>query len=536
MFGLLEDQTQAVLKNIYEEVPVISLFFLTSIVSILPSLLVYQAIYYNWFHANLSVITFSILASFSILSMLALARGTLFSLPLGKAHAQVSSLNIINKMIPNGIVAIEWALKDRKREISFSAVSEEEGLKLMQLALNKNSLLDTTEKNAFLEQNSPHVVFALMESFGTNILVLDEPDTNDLLGKLRPYVKNSFFFKRFLSISGGTAPTLASLFFHSPIQNISQSVAQKTALSHTPFQIYKKKGYKTIFITSGNVMWRNLGNYLPLQGVDEIYDQNSILDLYPEARNTLSYWGIADEFAFSLAEKLLQESIQPLFVSILTITNHPPYQLPKHYDARNIQPDCLKDKLGNSDQEREKVLKTYQYATNALGNFISNIDNNPNISSTIIAATGDHHLRGVNARLPEEYFLMNAVPFLIHIPENIKSKLSLHFDQNVIGSHKDVFPTLYEISLSEAEYWNLGGRNLLKASDNNFNAFAYNENVWADSTGVVCHYENYSKYLWKDDLLTNNSIDVPQEQIEKINAYKKLLFWQINYQIKGYKH
>ncbi len=40
------------------------------------------------------------------------------------------------------------------------------------------------------------------------------------------------------------------------------------------------------------------------------YDQNSIIDTFPESKTTLSYWGVADEYAFKLAEKLLQESNQ----------------------------------------------------------------------------------------------------------------------------------------------------------------------------------------------------------------------------------
>ncbi|MBF4103118.1 hypothetical protein INT80_14670 [Gallibacterium anatis] len=31
-------------------------------------------------------------------------------------------------------------------------------------------------------------------------------------------------------------------------------------------------------------MWRNLANYMPLQGIDELYDQNSIIDTFPESK------------------------------------------------------------------------------------------------------------------------------------------------------------------------------------------------------------------------------------------------------------
>ncbi|WP_243647867.1 LTA synthase family protein [Cricetibacter osteomyelitidis] len=535
MFGITEDDTVAILKNIYDDYPVIKAFLLLSACAFAPAVFVYYSLSQQWFAINTNVWLFSLIFITSIALMVLLARGTLHSLPLGKNHAQVSSLSTINKIVPNGIAAMEWAFKDRKQEIKFQPVSQAEGLNLMQQALNQNDLLDKTEQNDYLAAHKPHVVFALMESFGTNCLVFDDPNKNDLLGKLRPYFDKDFLFKRFISTYNGTAPALAHLYFYSPIQNISQSIAQKTALPHSPFITYKSQGYKTIFITSGNMMWRNLGNYLPLQGVDEIYDQNNIFDIYPEAKETLSYWGVADEFVFKLAEKLLKETDIPLFINILTITNHPPYEVPKHYKANNLQAHVLSNKFGNSDEERLKTLQTYQYSANAAGEFIENIENSHVKDNTIIAITGDHHIRGFKSELPKEYFLVEAVPFFVHIPQALQTNLAIKFDTQRIGSHKDIFPTLYALSLSETEYWNLGGRNLLAEHEHpNYN-FAYSGRIWANDSGVIYHGENYTKYQWNTDLLVSNEITISQEEIMQIQAYKKLLSWQINYLVQGYQ-
>lgn len=45
---------------------------------------------------------------------------------------------------------------------------------------------------------------SLMESFGSNMLALDEPGKNDLLGSLREPFRQDFVFKRF--VSEGMAP------------------------------------------------------------------------------------------------------------------------------------------------------------------------------------------------------------------------------------------------------------------------------------------------------------------------------------------
>lgn len=532
IFGLVEEDTQAVLKNIYDDYPVFKFILLVLILSLLPIGITYFIIAKTSFSlplwGEILAIFIYALLTFGFL------RGTIHSKPLGKIHAQVSSLSVINKMVPNGVIAVRWAFKDRKQDISFEKVSLEEGIMLMQNALGVDTLVAHTPKNEFLENNQPNVIFAVMESFGTNFLITDDENSNNLLGKLREHIKNEFFFTRFLSSTNGTMSTLAELYFHSPTQQITQSSAQNIALPYTPFNVYKSKGYKTIFISSGNLMWRNLAGYLPLQGVDELYDQNDLIDRYPEARKTLSYWGVADEYAFKLAEDLLVESTVPVFINILTITNHPPYDVPKNYKAAQVNPSILDGKFGDNDSERRNTLETYQYAANALGHFITNIKLSNKGDNTIVAATGDHHIRGMKQNMPKELFLAYAVPFILSVPNKLKTS-NIKYDPLRLGSHKDIMPTLYKLSLSDATYWSAGGEDLLLPQSKDY--FAYNHSVLADSEGVVDTMSpELIKYGWSDsNILFTNEVQVENKLKSKIEAYLKLRDWQINYLVKGEK-
>ncbi|MDG2947279.1 LTA synthase family protein [Bisgaard Taxon 10/6] len=540
MFGLAEDDTKAVLKNIYDDYPVISGFFAIFALAFIPGWLTHDALI-NW-HIDLNPWWSSLLFISTLCALAFFARGTIHSTPLGKNHAQVASLAVINKLVPNGVIAMEWAFGDRKRNIRFEPVELDQGKALMRQVFGTESLIERTPKNDKLAALKPHVFLAVMESFGTNYLVLDDAQTNDLLGNFRPHFERDIVFKRFISDYDGTAPTLASLYFYSPIQNISQSSAQQTELAYNPFLTYKQQGYRTIFITSGGMMWRNLGNYLPLQGVDELYDQNDIIEAFPEAKSSLSYWGIADEYALALAEKLLAEAQEPLFINFLSITNHPPYDVPTHYRAERINPAALDGKFG-SEQENRKSLTTYQYANNALGNFVSNLDQMENGRKTVIAVTGDHHVRCVRFDAPKENFMAKGVPFYLHVPEAVKNAVAIRFDANRLGSHKDIMPTLYALSLSDAEYWNLGGRNLLAQQDDEKYAFAFNENLWADAEGVVeGAADSGFQFPWQnptapypDNLWVNPPVPLSQAKRERIQAYRKLLHWQINYLVAGKK-
>lgn len=562
MFGLVEDDTQAVLRNIYDDYPIIRLIIGVLISAALPAWLAYQAVVQQWF-AWESIFGQVLLCIFTLVVWGFAARGAVRSKPLGRGNAQVSTLGILNKMVPDGLTAISWAWSDRKSQIHFSAVSLEEGLTLvkdfqkadksvegeetntlempeqdtyMQAFLEhtkeKAMLYAQTPYNAYLAQHKPHVVFALMESFATNFLMYDNEKNNDLLGRLRPYWNKDIVFERFCSDYNGTAPSLANIFFHSYIQNISQSVAQNKSLQETPFQVYKAQGYKTIFITAGNMMWRNLANYLPLQGVDAIYDQNDIIEHFAQARQSLSYWGVADEYAFLMAEKLLKETEQPLFIAILSMTNHPPYHVPEHYQCRSLQESCLDGRYGKDDTERRLALSTFQYASDTLGKFIQAIEESAVGTRTIIAATGDHHVRGVYAQMPTELFASKAVPFFIHIPEAIKAYLTLHIDTQQLGSHKDIMPTLFHASLSEAHYWHAGGRNLL---DNKkvFN-FAFNETFFATDNYVVdTSASPFVAYQWGKGLLVEEEYILSDKEYRQTEAFRQFLIWQTNYLVQN---
>lgn len=533
VFGLVEDDTKAVLQNIYDDYPIIKLILGITTSSLIAS-------YFSYFMSNhidsdieislfniISIILFIVVCVFMI-------RGTINSKPLGRLHAQVSSLSYLNKLVPNGIICLKWAIDDKKREVNFFEVDEPEGKPLMKNALGVESLYFKTEKNDYLEQHKPNVVFALMESFGSNILQYDDEKTNDLLGNLRPYFEKDIVFKRFLSEGYATISTIAQIYFNSPVQNISQSIVQNIPLKETPFFTYKRKGYKTIFITSGNMMWRNLANYLPLQGVDEMYDQNDLIDTFSEAKQTLSYWGVADEYAFKLAQKLLEERDEPLFINILTITNHPPYKAPNHYPAKPVNSEILADKFGKDDEERLNLLTTYQYATNTLGNFIANVEKGNRGHNTIISASGDHYVRAVNHNdLPKQLFLTYGVPFFIHIPEQLKNNLPINYNPSTLGSHKDIMPTLYSLSLSDCQYWAFGANLLSKTLKD---SFAYHPEVFADKEGVIdLKSDMLIKYKWDNELIVSDQ-KITHNQSEKVSCYQKLLYWQSNYLVKGYKN
>ena len=531
IFGLAEDDTSAVLANIWQDYPVLRALLAAIITGLLFLLISSKkpitAVWSKTAAISYGLIFFSLFAVAS--------RGSLDTFPLRRSNAQISDLNILNKLTPNGLIAISWANKDKRKDAKFDKVEQAEVEALNMKLFGNQYLQQKSANNPFLSEQPPHVVLALMESMGSNILELDDPVDNDLLGSLRTHFESDFVYRRFISAGNGTAPSLAAILFNSPVSSISHSSAQKTSLAGSIFRPYKEAGYKTIFISPGNMMWRNLVNYLPLQGVDEVYDQNFLMRQYPQANDQLTAWGIPDEYAFKLAEKLLEESEQPLFINILTVSNHPPYVVPHDYKSRPVTvSEEYRQRAGGGEIELDNILKTFQYAADSLGRFVSNVKSSTQLSdNTIIAATGDHQMRRFEAKIPEEAMLDSAVPFYLRVPESILSSRKFKYEAQRIGSHKDIMPTLYNLSLSGQSYLNMGGRDLLNADDNSERNFGFNETIWINDTGAISLNDTSKIYTWQGSSLKlassaiNNSPVTQQKINEFITLQRKFINWEV---------
>lgn len=533
-FGLIDDGFYAVLANLWQDYPVIKGVFAATLLALFPIWFIHRILPVA--HRPWPRVLFWGILMFSVIFIAIAARGSVGTFPLRRGNAQISDLTVLNKLTPNGLIAIDWAIKDHKADIHFEKVYAAAEIKLLS-DIGLDSLSGRTPINTWLADNKPHVVMNFMESFGSNMLALDEVGKNDLLGNLRKPFQQDFVFKRFVSEGNGTAPSLAALFFHSPMENISHSSAQSKVLTGTPFSIYKQAGYQIIFISPGNMMWRNLVNYLPVQGVDALYDQNTLMEMYPESAKELTDWGLPDEYAYRLAEQLLEEAKQPLFISILTVTNHPPYVVPSHYVPQPVaMTEAVRRHAEGGQIDQINILRTYQYAADAFGHFIANIKASSLGMRTLIAATGDHQMRRVKAYYPAEQMLDRAVPFYLYVPKTILDRVPWRFEPARPGSHKDIFPTLYAFSLSDTPYQALGGRNMLAPKDDPARAFGYNEMVWIDTDGAYPLTSHPVRYSWASAdgwYLNEDAQKVDEVQQLRMHAYPALLRWQLNSRVAG---
>lgn len=545
LFGLIDDDTTAIIKTIWLDYPVVWV----AVGLMLGSLLVarIEAIWHAFVFRKIRNVSPAWIKTptlfITLIFIFVGARGGWGVFPLRQSDAQISHYSILNQFVPNGLIAFDWAYKGYKMNNQFVPVSLEDRDKALNSFFGQSQpdslamFIRQTAMNPVAEKKPPHVIFSVMESMGSHFFEFDEPE-RDLLGSLRAHWKNDWVFLKFISEGDGTIDSLSRFFVRSPMDKISQSSAQTAQFVSNMFKPFKEKGYKVVYITAGNGAWRNLNRFLPHLGVDEFIEQNTLLQKFPEAK--AGTWGVDDEYMFRYAKQRLAQAEkdgQPVFMMLMSVSNHPPYIIPKnhHYQNYSFRPDELK-RLKNlgSETEIRNIFNTFRYSNQQLGDFIDWVKKNNLGRYTIIGVTGDHNLRGIGYPDPKEMALSHAVPFYLYVPT--RYRYQTRYDQHRIGSHKDIIPTLYSLSLSATEYYQTGCNLLAEELDQTWCHVGYNPYVIIDKLGAYSLVDN-TFMPWGVGLRLKAGMKTISETenttLARWKSWTTLLQWQINKQIEG---
>ena len=467
-----------------------------------------------------------------------LGRGTASTFPLSYRHLALSSDAAINNLVPNGLIAMYYGHRQFRKSEQFSPANETAGRQLFEnfydYRPSANNLFEQfftrTEKSDFLVAKPPHVVVNILESMSQSLLTDRFNGGLNLAGTMKPHLAEDIYFERFLPATNGTQDSLISLLVNSQYAQISRSKYQQISLQTGSAQVFKKAGYKTVFIYSGFEGEMNLASFFKRQGFDEFIGAHRLKTLFPEMK--ASVWGGEDSYVFEQAWHLLDSlttDSQPHFIVNLTVTNHPPYQLPVHVLSPSIEaPANLASRLQSLPSES---LDTYLYTNDHLGRFISRIKQSHRRDNTIIAVTGDHSIRGMKYG-GEEQLHQLAVPFYLYLPDQYQP--STPIDQRQIASHKDIMPTLFHAALSEASYVNLG-RNLLASTPlESPHNFAYHRDYLVVQNGAYNNSDQATlsgRQMSSSFDLTAEPAMATSEVLQRVRNYPKILDWLTRYQL-----
>jgi hypothetical protein len=456
IFGLAEDDTAAVLSTVWKDYPVIrAALGLAALLWVQRRVLSAGGLLRLPGPAARGAALLITLAAVPFL-----ARGRTGTFPLRDFDLVVSSHPFVNDLVPSGPEAlfVSWQQRNegaiagdvstRLRRAGFGSPLEAAAVLGIRAATEGellSALYPPAPPGPVRPARPPHVVIALMESWSADLLTRHSP-ANDLLGRLAPHVAHGSLFRHFAQIDGGTDGSLEGLLLSTPIRPLTYGQHGYRPYDTSAALPFARAGYRTVFVTGGTGGWRKLDRVLPRQGFAEFHDQHDIEAAFPGApRHT---WGVHDGPMFRYAAGLLLEADRtgrPLFLVLLTTSNHPPHEVPADYAVGPLDPAAMGPVAVEPELARA-ILRTTQYACDALGEFLDRVESAGLGERTLLAAFGDHNTRRFyeypDTRTVDRQY---GVPLLLHLPATLLAGRRADAERH--ASPRDLVPTLARLAI-----------------------------------------------------------------------------------------
>lgn len=528
-FGLIEDDTMALVTTLWKNYPVgllsggiavllLALFF--GIRSVFSSIDQARSL----FHPG--PIKYVFMSLLSLVLLFGGARGGYGDLVLSPKYADFSTNMFVNQTAVNGIVTFEDAFKLRqKRSAAGSFLEREMGYKGIHQAFSDFLGIDTsptdqsqlvsllerrTAFNENLEALKPHVVVFVMESFGASWIRYNS-ENFDFLGPLKKHMREDILFENFISSDNGTIGSLMAIASNLPprpgARYLSESRYMNTPLpssAHKPFEL---KGYETSFVYGGKLGWRGIGKYFVRQGYHHVEGENIIREQLGLSGEIGTEWGLYDEHLFEHIARKLEGAKRPQFILVLSTSNHPPFEVPKTFVAPGKLeiPQELQSRITREEDLFLERFKAFQYANTVLSNFLDRVKGGELAQKTVVSFTGDHNFWGFMSYTGEENFLKFQVPFYVYAPESIRPE---SVDMTKLGSHEDIFPTLYNLALSDTPFLAFG-ENLFSENP----SYAIGGNAYAGADGVVYKGQGFN---WTKTPMVGGKADSSLDSVRRV--------------------
>ena len=322
------------------------------------------------------------------------------------------------------IKSIEEELKGNRKEITLmpndKAISAAKNYLKIDPTNNYDSPIARIATAGAEQKQKPNLVLVIMESMTADKMGrYGNPD--GLTPTLDSLAKISYSFDNTYSAGIHTHNGIFSTLYSYP------ALMQQHAMKHVVLPEYtgiakelKKHDYQTIYFTNHDDQFDNVGGFLSANGFETIVSE----DDYPDEK-VLSTLGVGDDFLFEYAvPKLnqLHKKAKPFFASLMTASDHGPYNIPDDVGFTGKHDDIQKRIVEYADWSIHKFLKLAQKETWF-----------DNTIFVFIADHGNPHFSDYD--MPLSY---HHVPFIVHAPTLLGTPKA--FDE--MAGQIDVGPTL----------------------------------------------------------------------------------------------
>ena len=408
-------------------------------------------------------------------------RGSVWRFPLQIEDTFVSNQKTLNDLVPNAVYMLKKAYKEKRNAFKVENTSDllkQYKFKSLQEALDiytggkvrmvKNDTLTALQHALFarvgdsLKQRQPNIVIIYSESWSNYLFNLQQKDAEMYFG-LERHFKEDLLFRNFQSVQNGTVASLENLFVSTPFPRFFASAYRFKPLSTSIALPFKASNYTTTFMSGMDAAWENCAEALVHQQFDAIYDKFFLLKDYPHA--TYNSIGVYDEYLFqALLDKLNKPSKRRQMITVMTTTNHPPFEFPKDLKLPPL-PDSFYGKKCFAEHNRkvlDKYLTGFRYYNKALNDFLNRFKASAAAKNTILVITGDHNVRVILNHDVIDKRYEHSVPLYVYLPPYLR-KEAYNKLTNRWGSHDDILATLAPFAFRNTKYFKMG-KNLLDTS------------------------------------------------------------------------
>jgi phosphoglycerol transferase MdoB-like AlkP superfamily enzyme len=440
--------------------------------------------------------------SFLVVSTLFLAlRGGWQLTPINQSMAYFSNETVLN----HAAVNTEWNLiqdvinNKYGNDNPYKYYTRNDAKKIVAGLFSKPS--QQTAK--VLRSERPNIVLIILESF-TAELVGSLGGEQGVSPNIDQLAADGILFEQIYAAAGRTDKGITATISGFPSQAIRSIMKQNAKHEKLPgiAQELTSNSYSTSFYYGGESEFFNMKSYILSHGYKTLVDKHSFA-----SKDMNSKWGTYDEKVFSKQMSDMDTVKQPFFSTILTLTNHEPFELPvkEHFPGDNVE---------------NKFRSTSFYTDSCLGAYLKEARQKPWYKNTLFVILADHSHR-LPANLTEFDPKRYRIPLLFFgdmiKPEFKGTRISK------TGNQTDLAATLLnQLNIDPVRYsWS---KDLLNPGTRSFSFFNWDNGFGFATTDQIVSFDNVGKNIILRKNSPNTKID--NELVAYGKAYMQEVFQQ----------
>ncbi len=354
-----------------------------------------------------------------------------------------------------------------------------------------------------LKTSRPNIVLIILESF-TAELVGSLGGEKGVSPNLDVLSREGILFENIYAAAGRTDKGVTATLSGFPSQAIRSIMKQNSKQEKLPgiAQDLAQNSYQTSFYYGGESEFFNMKSYILSHGYQKMTDQHSF-----NPRDMNSKWGTYDDKVFSKNLNDMDLAKSPFFSTILTLTNHEPFELPgkARFKGNNVE---------------NKFRSTSFYTDSCLGAYIREARQKNWYKNTLFIVIADHSHR-LPGNLTEFDPKRYRIPMLFFgdalKPEFKGIKISKY------GNQTDLISTLLtQLNIPDKRYpWS---KDLLNPKTSGFGFFNWDNGFGFATEEQIISFDNVGKNIILRRNDANPTIDA--ELTRKGKAYMQEVFQQ----------